>query len=304
MSAALLAIVFGLVAACCFGVGDFLVQRLTRGRGWFAAMVAVQLAAALILGLVASVWELAGDQTHASIRAAWLAVLGLGVANTVGLVGLYRAFERGKLSLVSPIAGSMGAFAVAFAWLAGTPPAGMIVPGLAAVVLGIVVASVVVDPPGEADGAAVHGARGVGWALLSAAAFGWVFYCLGPSGELVGPAWTVFWLRIVALVGLALLAVISGWPLIEPTLALIREERGRLLVVALLDSGGMLTFAYASAQLALGRALAILVVLVSCFPIVTVALAQLRLRESLRWWQWCGVIAVVLGIGWISAWSS
>lgn len=231
-------------------------------------------------------------------------VLALGLTNTFGLVGLYQAFERGKLSLVSPIAGSMGAFTVGFAWISGVAPAGALVPGLVAVVAGIVVASIVFDE-GEAlaGDAGIQGARGIGWAVLSAAAFGWVFFRLGPSGELVGPAWTVFWLRIVAIVGLALLALVTGWGLREPVGALLREDKGRLLAVGLLDSGGMLTFAYASTRPALRDALPILVVLVSSFPIITIALAQLRLRESLRWWQWCGVVAIVFGIAWISAWS-
>ena len=42
-------------------------------------------------------------------------------------------------------------------------------------------------------------AEGVGWALASAVAFGWVFFALGPSSEALGPAWVVWGLRIVAL---------------------------------------------------------------------------------------------------------
>jgi len=303
LSAALLALAFGLATACCFGTGDFLAQRLTRRHGWFAAVFAVQIAAALVLGAAALVARDARS-SWAALGEAWVPILVLGVVNTLGLVGLYLAFERGKLSLVSPIAGSMGAFAIAFTWVAGAAPATVLAPGLFAVVIGIIVASVVVDPGDLLEGSAgIHGARGVGWALVSAAAFGWVFVRIGQSGEAVGPAWTVWWLRLVAIAGLGVLALVTRWPLREPSAALVRGDRWRLLAVAILDSGGMLTFAYASSRADLGEVLAILVVLASCFPIVTVALAQLRLRESLRWWQWCGVVAVSLGIAWISFWA-
>ncbi|MCA9685127.1 MAG: EamA family transporter [Myxococcales bacterium] len=74
-----------------------------------------------------------------------------------------------------------------------------------------------------------------------------------------------------------------------------------LLIVAALDSGGMLLYAFAgSHSLGTGQ-LATVAVLASSFPLVTIALAHLRLRESLRSWQWFGVAAVIGGVAWLSA---
>ena len=73
-----------------------------------SAMFAVQVASVLVLATIGAAW-------HGPPRAApeiHLAVIGIGLVNTLGMIGLYRALERGKLSLVSPIAGSMGAFTV------------------------------------------------------------------------------------------------------------------------------------------------------------------------------------------------
>jgi drug/metabolite transporter (DMT)-like permease len=290
-----IAIACGLGTALCFGTGDFLARQLTHRHGWFAAMVGVQLAAGIVLLTLALAW-------HGSPPAepdAWLTIAGLGLANTLGLVGLYRAFETGELSLVSPIAGSMGAFALGFAWLLGSPPAPLLIPGLLAVVLGIAAASVAREQDDAATTPMLGRALGVGWALLSAIAFGWVFLRLGPASERVGPAWAVAGVRVVAIASLLSVGLLRRADEVEGG-AEPRRWLGRFAVVALLDSGGMVLFAFGSSQ-GLGDAdLAVVAVLASIFPLVTIVLARWRLHERLAWWQWVGIGAVVAGIAWIS----
>lgn len=295
-----IAIASGLGAALCFGTGDFLAQRLTHRHGAMPAMFAVQLASALVLGVVAAAW-------HGAPSAApevWLGVAGIGLINTIGMIGLYRAFESGQLSLVSPIAGSMGAFTVAFAWLAGQPPPAVVIPGLFAVVLGIVIASVVDRPTSTAGATRLGRALGVGWALLSAIAFGWVFFVLGPRSLALGPAWTIWFFRLVAIAALLALAKpmrtrlnaalrsFAGEP---------RPSRGRTLAVACLDSAGMVVFAWGSSRGVIVGEIAVVAVLTSSFPLITIALARVRLREGLRWWQWIGIALVIGGVAWVSA---
>ncbi|PRQ05342.1 EamA-like transporter family protein [Enhygromyxa salina] len=311
MSAAAVAIACGLGTALCFGTGDYLAQRVTRRHGWLAAVFGVQVAAAAILAVVALAWH--GLPSAAPTTYATVAVIG--VVNTLGVVGLFRAFEGGKLSLVSPIAGSMGAFSLGFAWLAGHAPPRLVVPGVVAVVVGIMCASVVVadrvaDQGNESETRAspraptkLRRASGVGWALLSAVGFGWVFFMLGPSSELLGPAWVVFGLRLVAVAALLMLARAQRVSLPEQLGELREHSLGRLLAVATLDAGGMLSFAYGTSRGVVAGEIAVVAVLASSFPVVTIALACVRLREGLRWWQWLGVGGVVAGIAWISAWS-
>lgn len=297
-SGTLIAIGSGLGAALCFGTGDFLAQRLAQRHGAMAAMFAVQVVGTLVLAAVASVWH---GAPAASSEVA-LAVVGIGLVNTLAIVGLYRAFETGKLSLVSPIAGSMGAFTVAFAWLAGETPPAPVIPGLLAVVFGIVVASVVDErTPGATT--KLHPALGVGWALLSAVGFGWVLFVLGPHSAALGPAWTIAVLRVVALVLVLALARPLGWHLggalrSEPDKP---SSRGRTLAVACLDSSGMVFVAWGSSRGALPGETAVVAVLASSFPLVTIALARVYLREGLRWWQWIGVVIVIAAVGWVSA---
>jgi drug/metabolite transporter (DMT)-like permease len=313
VSATLIAIACGLGAAACFGTGDFLAQRLTHRHGWMPAMFAVQIASVIVLAGVALVWH--GWPAASATQV--LDVAGLGLINTLGMIGLYRAFESGKLSLVSPIAGSMGAFTIGFAWMFGRSPPAIVAVGLLAAIVGIVAASVVVVEGERHEGAKLRGALGVGWALLSAIGFGWVFFRLGPASVALGSAWAIALLRVVAIVALVLLArplrarLDAVWrPESERSSSAAKPEpergpssRGRTLAVACLDSAGMVTFAYGSGRGALAGEIAVVAVLASSFPLVTIALARFTLGEALRWWQWIGVTLVVSGVAWVSAFA-
>jgi len=287
-------LICGLAAACCFGVGDFLVQALTRERGWLPAVLGVQIVSALALVVAAMLW-------HGPLALGRLdgLVLLLGSINTIGLISLYRAFEVGKLSLVSPIAGTMGVFTLLFAWLAGQVPPTIVLPGLAAVLLGILLASLA---SAQGHDTRVGRALGVGWALASALAFGWVFFRLGDVADAVGSAWAIFGLRLVAIPWLLLAARLMRVPLRaspDPAIAT-TPSRARLFAVALLDSSGLIALAVGSVE----GSVAIAAVLASAFPVVTILLARVRLHEKLAWWQWIGVAAIVSGVIWISAWRN
>jgi drug/metabolite transporter (DMT)-like permease len=177
-----------------------------------------------------------------------------------------------------------------------------VIPALLAVVLGIIVASVV-DEPSTGQLVHVHRARGVGWALLSAISFGWVFFVLGPCSVTLGPAWTLAIMRAVAIVLLLALAK----PMRSRLTAALRSKKEqssshvRTLVVACLDSTGMVLFTFGTSHEAIAGEIAVVAVLTSSFPLVALALARVYLRERLRWWQWLGVAAVLVGVVWISA---
>lgn len=78
-------------------------------------------------------------------------------------------------------------------------------------------------------------------------------------------------------------------------------SRGRTLVVACFDSTGMVLIALGGSLGWRPGEIAVVAVLASCFPLVTIALARVWLREQLRWWQWLGVAIVIAGVAWVSA---
>ena len=299
MSATLLALALGLMTALCFGTGDFLAARLTRTHGWLVTVFAVQIVAGLLLAAAALLWwPLPSLTPELGLELALL-----GGVNTLALIALYRAFDSGKVSLVSPIAGSMGAFTLGFAWLAGLPPALEHIPGVIAMLVGVALASVAVEASKPAAPSKLRRARGIGWALASALGFGWVFFELGSTSAVLGPAWTVCGLRVVALLILVPVSRAMRQPLRAPSSRLARASAPILVLVAVCDAGGMLTFAYASSLEALRAEIALLTVIASCFPVITILWARARLRESLAWWQWLGVGLVLASIAWISVWN-
>lgn len=279
-----LAAALGLASALSFGAGNFAAQRLTARHGWLRALLAVQ---AVSLPLVAGL-ALAVDGVPVLEASALRLLLGLGLLNSFGLAAMYRAFARGALSIVAPIASSFAATTVVLSALAGRAPGAATAVGLAVIVGGIVVVSSA-QGSGPADPDRPRGA-GVGSACLASLSLGTVFFGLDGAASSLGPLWPVVALRLVGVASLSALLRLGPpagppAPLVWPT----------LLACAVLDTGGMVLY---SAGARLGDA-AVVAVLASLFSVVTIALAQLRLRERLARGQWLGVALVLLGTVWV-----
>src|SRR5262245_59423934 len=106
-----LGILFGVVAAIFWGLGDFLITHLTRRVGTARALLAIQ-----ILSLLAWIaFAVARPGAIAGGPGLWAMVLLTASCHVLGLVFVYRAFEVGVLSIVSPISSG---FAVVTALLA------------------------------------------------------------------------------------------------------------------------------------------------------------------------------------------
>lgn len=287
MSPTLTAAIFGLATALCFGTGDFAAQRLVARAGWRRSLLAVHLAALpLVLALA-----LALDGAPRLDLDAGARLLALGLLNILGLIALYRAFAVGVLSVVAPIASSFAAVTVGLAAVAGRAPAAPTLLGLAAIVVGV--AAVSAGHVGPAGAAARPGAAGVAWACLASLSLGAVFFGIEDAAAALGPRWPIVALRAIGALVLLALALRPAppptskmglaWPLV--------------LASALLDTGGMVVYAEGARR----GEIAVLAVLSSLFSVVTVTLAQARLRERLGRVQWLGVALLLLGTAWVVA---
>ncbi len=131
--------------------------------------------------------------------------------------------------------------------------------------------------------------RGVGWAVLAAVGFGFMFWFLGFHViPLVGDAVSVWVMRLTALVSLAIFAL--------PTRQSLRLPHGRIWW-QLAAVGVMDTAAYVSnnAGLHIGP-VSVVSVLASLYGAVTVLLAWIFLRERLERTQWLGIVLIFAGI--------
>jgi uncharacterized membrane protein len=92
-------VLYGLAAALCWGLGDFLITILTRRIGTPRAIFATQI---LSLATWLILLFLMPSSPDSGINVWALAIIA-GVCHVTALLLTYRAFEIGTLALVSPI---------------------------------------------------------------------------------------------------------------------------------------------------------------------------------------------------------
>src|ERR1051326_5618862 len=131
-------ILLGLMAALCWGAADFLARSATRLAGFYRTLIFMQIVgfAGLSVYLIVS-----GELVRLIIHGGWQpwawAVLA-GSLNVLSSLALYRAFEVGVLTVVSPITASYAALTALLALLSGEVISQQRVIGIVAVMLGVV----------------------------------------------------------------------------------------------------------------------------------------------------------------------
>src|SRR6476620_9399118 len=130
-------ILFGLTAALCWGVADFVITRIARALGVAQAFFYVQIIGMGLIGLLL----LANPAIPAPSAGMWMLVVGIGLFNLAGTLLLYRSFAIGTLALVSPIASAFAVISALLALLAGERPAPAALLGALVLVGGVVIVS-------------------------------------------------------------------------------------------------------------------------------------------------------------------
>jgi drug/metabolite transporter (DMT)-like permease len=212
------------------------------------------------------------------------------LCNIAASFALYRAFSIGKLSLVSPIAASYGAITAVLSFLSGESLSQLRFAGIAITVLGVVLASI---SSGDAQAGSATGQVGVLWALSSALGFALTFWLMGFRViPVFGGVTSVWFSRIFTILILASLAFSVRRKLTIPA----GISFWQVLAVGVLD-----TTAFLCNNLGLTTdQVSVVTVLASSFSAVTVLMAWIWLRESLRYYQWAGVAFLLAGVALVS----
>jgi drug/metabolite transporter (DMT)-like permease len=278
-------VLLGTIAATCWGLGDFLITLLTRRIGTGRALVCIQASSLLAWLLLLSLQPL----PPATRPFLWLVVGATALCHVLGLVFVYRAFEVGTLSIVSPISAGFAVVTGLLSLASGERPPALALAGTALLIGGAVLA---VRAPATA-GSGRAGWIGIPEAILSALAFGtmfWLFdFFVQPS---MGYRWPLVMLKLAALGG-SVLGSLARPREPRSTPPLRRPDVVALAVgAAAADTLAWLAYIYGS-----GTSYATIVTaLASLFSVVTVLLAWRFLRERLAVHQWGGVAAIVVGI--------
>lgn len=219
----------------------------------------------------------------------WSVLAGIAVAGGFGC--FYTAMGRGLISLVAPVAAVTGAvIPVAYAFARGERPGAIALVGLAIALVAVAVVSLA---PAEqhADAGAVDGVV-IALSVTSGLFFGLFYIAFAQISEDAG-MWPVTLERATAAVILVVMA-----------LALTRGpiEHARRLLRFAFGIGALEVAATVPLLLALQRGpVAIATVLASLYPITTVVLAGLVLRERLSRVQYVGVGCALVAVALVSS---
>jgi drug/metabolite transporter (DMT)-like permease len=227
-----------------------------------------------------------------------------GFFNAAALAAFYRGLARGPIGLVAPIAATEGLIPLGVGLLDGDRPSALALAGIVVALGGIVLAA---RPRKEYD----HGADSAShWpsvvlAVIAALCFG-LFVVAIKGASQGGALWAVTLSRLTTVsVLMVAFPMIGGRPRglslgwlrgVRTRLDGLRADLPALLSVGALDVGASAMFAVAATH----GALSVIGVLGSAYPVVTIVLAGVFLRERLGGWQRVGTLGALTGLALIA----
>jgi drug/metabolite transporter (DMT)-like permease len=272
------AIALALGASLTWGISDFFGPLKGRKLGALRVLVYVQLGGLVAIALIVAIRGKGPTDLNA------LFAIPAAISGTIGLYAYYRGMAVGAMSIVAPIAGISAVIPVAVGIVSGDRPSLWQWLGIAAALGGVFLAS---REPG-------HGSRvaaGVGLALLAALGFGGYF----PPMHVAGNA--DFWWASLIFRMTSTSIIFAVVAVRRPSLAVQPLQVPLLALVGIGDMLGNLFFAAASTS----GLVSVTSVLASLYPIVTVLLARLVLKERVARSQEAGVVLTLAGVALISA---
>jgi drug/metabolite transporter (DMT)-like permease len=272
------ALLLALGASLAWGVADFVGPWQGKTLGVLRVMLWGQVAGLALLGIV----TVARGEAPGDWAVLWAAVAAL--SGTLGLFAFYRGMATGTMSVVAPIAGASAIVPVVYGIATGDRPTALQLAGMAAAIVGVVLAA------REQQAGGRRLAAGAGLALLAAIGFGFYFPPMHAAGA-ADPWWSAFVFRFTAAV-----VVLAAVAVRRPTLRLTRWPLVVVLAVGCVDTLGNLLFAASSSH----GIVSVTSVLASLYPIVTVVLAAGVLHERVAGVQRVGVVLTLAGVVLIS----
>jgi drug/metabolite transporter (DMT)-like permease len=281
----MLAIALGLGSSMVWGLADFLGGLKSR-----TFPVSVVLAVMYAASLVAMVIFVAARGEGPPDLEAAAAGLGAGLFGIAALMAFYRALSIGTMSIVAPVASTGVGLPVLVGLATGDQPGLLRSLGLAAAVVGVVLASREA-PGGSADPRLQR--QSVMLAIVAGLGFG-MYFVLAEISSRGDVGWALLLSRTSStpfIVAFALLAVRRGG----------RRPGGRQLAIlagiGLLDLGANVLY---NTSTTLGE-LSTVSVASSLYPVTTVLLAAALLGERVRGVQRTGVVIALCGVVLIAA---
>lgn len=275
-------IALALAASVTWGASDFVAGVLSGRLPARTVVTCSQIVSLVVISLVVLVLGLPLPPGEW-----WLwGALG-GAAEGAGLLALYTGLARGPMGIVTPIAGLGVIVPVAVGLVRGDPITVLLGAGILLAIVGGVLASGP-ELEGRSEGG---GGTSILYAVLAAVGLGTAMVCVDLGSRISGIH--TLWSMRVASVGMFLLlslVLTTQW-------RIPRRLVSGIVVVGIADLSATVLFSIATTR---GH-LSIAGVLASLYPVTTILLAWLLLKERLRPVQLVGVAAALVGITLIAA---
>ncbi|TMC63234.1 MAG: DMT family transporter [Chloroflexota bacterium] len=272
----LTAVLLALAASLSWGVGDFVGGFKTRRLGTLAVLFISQPPTLL---LIAAVVIIRGVPL---VPGPWIAAgVVAGLAGLVGLSAVYRGMAIGVVGVVSTIAATGPVIPILVGLVLGERPSVLQFVGILVTLAGI--GLLAFDRRPQSGGKLVPG---VGLALLAALAFG-IFLVAIKYASRPDPLWGVLATRTGSVSALLLLGLAF-----RSRIRVQRTDMLPLLTVGVLDVSADVFFAFATT---IGL-LSIVSILSSLYPVATVILARIVLKERMLRLQQVGIGLALAGV--------
>ena len=271
-----------LFAAAAWGSGDYLGASATRRHSSITVTASAQ-SVGLVLLAVGSL--IVGGEATAD-NMVWPGIGG--AAGAAGLLLLYHGLAHGKISVIAPISGVVGA-AIPVVWgvADGEELAALRGAGLLAGLVAIAMISNATDDPGQRNRFSARGSVVVG--VSAGVLFGAFIVCLNVAGDNAG-LYPVLAARSVAVPLLILLALSTRHPVLP------RVDRRLVFGAGILDATANVCL-----LLALDYSLVVAGVLSSLYPAVTVGLARVLRGDHLARVQSIGLLVGAASVVMVTA---
>jgi drug/metabolite transporter (DMT)-like permease len=271
-------IALALGASLTWGISDFFGPLKGRTLGALRVLVYVQLGGLIAIAVMVAI------RGKAPADPAVLFAIPAAISGTLGFYAYYRGMAVGAMSIVAPIAGISAAIPVVIGILSGDRPSLWQWLGIAAALGGVFLAS---REPGRGN----RVAAGVGLALLAAIGFGGYFPPMHAAGN------ADFWWASLIFRMTSTSVILAAVAIRRPSLAVAPIQVPLIALIGVGDMLGNFLFAAASTS----GLVSITSVLASLYPIVTVLLARLVLKERVARSQEAGIVLTLAGVAFISA---
>ena len=275
------AVLLALASAATWGIADFSGGLLSRKLPAVSVAVVSQAA-----GSVALLMAFAAHGGDLNSRSFWIGTLA-GIGGGSGLAAFYKALSLGTMSIVSPLAacGALVPFGISLA--SGERPSGIALVGAGLALAGAVLASI-----DEHRSEVPDRVRAIALTLVAAVAFGLFYYFLGLGSREGSLLSTLLGARAGSLLFLVALVVARRRPVRIPRRSLVP-----VAAVGLCDVSANALFALASGH----GLLSLVSVLGSLYPVATVLLAYVVLKERLTPLQIGGIGVALAGVAALSS---